>query len=85
MNIHHELYTQNVENVVSSMVHYVTAKRNSFDSRGETSLHSMVSKEVVVEAAKTKLLQVIDVGKNLYESLLLPSQHAFVLPYTYMQ
>ena len=68
MNIHHELSskeTQNVENVVSSMVQYVTAKWNPFNSRGETSLNNIVSKEVVGEAAKTKLLQVIDVSKNL--------------------
>ena len=47
MNIHHELSskeTQNVENVVSSMVQYVAAKGNPFDCRGETTLHNMASK-----------------------------------------
>ena len=50
------------------MVQYVAAKGNPFNCRGETTLHNMVSKEVVGEAAKTKLLQVFDVSKHLYES-----------------
>ena len=71
MKIHHELYskeTKNVENAVWSMVQYVAAKGNPFDCRGESTLHNMASKEVVGEAAKTKLLQVFDVGKHMYES-----------------
>ena len=70
MNIHHELSskeTQNVENVVSSMVQYLYAKGNPFDCHGETTMHNMVSKKVAGEAPKMKILKVFDVGKHLYE------------------
>ena len=69
------------------MIQYVAAKGNTFDCRGETTLHNMARKEVVGDAAKTKLLQVFDVGKHLYECFRnerFISKFTFLLPCTDM-
>ena len=71
LNIHHDFsktQTQNLEEKVNSMFKYILQKGNPFDMH-PTPLHNLVTKALVSQETKEKILNLFQTGDNLYSTL----------------
>ena len=71
LNIHHEFsktQTQNLEEKVNSMFQYILQKGNPFDMT-PIPLHNLVTKALVSQDTKDKILNLFQTGNELYSTL----------------